>query len=198
MAIYQDKKSRREGVDRARLEGQPAASRSAGDEGGAGLRRGRTQEYQESVAEALKIHPTYGEIHRIVGSITAHYYRFDEAVEHTRKAIALDRENFRAVADLGAQLMRTGDERNARRNLETAFRIDRWDVMTFNLLELLDKLEPFDTIKEGEMVIRLSPDESPVMKEYVPQLARESLEALSKRWEFTPKGPILIEMFPEA
>jgi tetratricopeptide (TPR) repeat protein len=35
------------------------------------------------------------------------------------------------------------------------------------------------------------------MKEYVPQLAREAMEALSKRWEFTPKGPILIEMFDE-
>ena len=34
------------------------------------------------------------------------------------------------------------------------------------------------------------------MKNYVPTLAREALAALSKRWEFTPKGPILIEMFP--
>ena len=34
------------------------------------------------------------------------------------------------------------------------------------------------------------------MKNYVPPLAQEALEALSKRWEFTPKGPILIEMFP--
>jgi len=156
---------------------------------------GDTATYNQTVAEALKIHPTYGEIHRIVGMVTAHYYRFDEAVEHTRKAIALDRENFRAIADLGAQLMRTGDERNARRNLENAFRIDKWDKMTFNLLELLDRLEPFDTIKEGEMIIRLPPDESPVMKEYVPQLAREAMAALSKRWEFTPKGPILVEMF---
>lgn len=157
---------------------------------------GRDQEYQQAVAEALRINPTYGEIHRVVGSITAHYYRFDEAVEHTRKAIALDRDNIRAVADLGAQLMRTGDERNARRNLETAFRIDKWDVQTYNLLELLDNLEPFDTIQEGDMVIRLAPDESPVLKNYVPMLARESLDALSKRWEFTPKGPILVEMFP--
>ena len=35
------------------------------------------------------------------------------------------------------------------------------------------------------------------MRNYVPQLAREALDALSKRWEFTPKGPILIEMFPK-
>jgi cytochrome c-type biogenesis protein CcmH/NrfG len=61
---------------------------------------------------------------------------------------------------------------------------------------MLDRLDPFDTIKDGDMIIRLSPDESPVMKNYVPALARESLDALSKRWEFTPKGPILIEMFP--
>ena len=154
---------------------------------------GRDPEYQQAIAEALKIHPTYGEIHRVVGEVTAHYYRFDEAVDHTRRAIALDRENIRAVADLGAQLMRTGDERNARRNLETAFRIDKWDVQTYNLLELLDNLEPFDTIKEGDMIIRLAPDESPVMKNYVPMLARESLDTLSKRWEFVPKGPILVE-----
>ena len=70
-------------------------------------------------------------------------------------------------------------------------------MQTYNLLELLDNLEPFDTIKEGDMVIRLAPDESPVMKNYVPMLARESLDALSKRWEFTPKGPILVEMFPK-
>src|SRR5688572_11518053 len=197
MAVYQDKKSdAKESIERV-LKANPRNLEALSMQAALAYVEGDTQKYQQSVAEALKIHPTYGEIHRIVGSITAHYYRFDEAVEHTRKAIALDRENFRAVADLGAQLMRTGDERNARRNLETAFRIDRWDVMTFNLLELLDKLEPFDTIKEGEMVIRLSPDESPVMREFVPQLARESLAALSKRWEFTPKGPILIEMFPE-
>jgi Flp pilus assembly protein TadD len=157
---------------------------------------GRDDEYQATVAEALKINPTYGEIHRIVGSTLAHYYRFDEAVVQTRKAIALDPQNVRAVADLGEQLMRTGDETNARRNLETAFRVDKWDVQTYNLLELLDNLAPFDTIPEGDMVIRLAPAESPVMKNYVPALAREALASLSKTWEFTPKGPILVEMFP--
>ncbi len=197
MAIYQDKKAdARESIERA-LQINPKNLEALSMKAALAYVEGETAAYNAAVAEALKIHPTYGEIHRIVGSITAHYYRFDEAVEHTRKAIALDRDNFRAVADLGAQLMRTGDERNARRMLEMAFRIDKWDIMTYNLLELLDELEPFDTIQDGEMVIRLAPEESPVMKEYVPQLAREALDALSKRWEFTPKGPILIEMFPD-
>ncbi|HWI20688.1 MAG TPA: peptidase MA family metallohydrolase, partial [Vicinamibacterales bacterium] len=195
-AVYQDKKADvKASIDKI-LEFNPRHLEALSMRAAMAYVEGRTAEYQQSVAEALKINPTYGEIHRIVGSITAHYYRFDEAVEHTRRAIALDKENIRAVADLGAQLMRTGDERNARRMLEMAFRIDRWDVMTYNLLELLDNLEPFDTITEGDMVIRLAPDESPVMRNYVPALARESMAALSKKWEFTPKGPILIEMFP--
>lgn len=195
-AIYQDKKADvKARVDHI-LAFNPKNLEALSMKAALAYVEGRDAEYQQAIAEALKIHPTYGEIHRVVGEVTAHYYRFDEAVEHTRKAIALDRENIRAVADLGGQLMRTGDERNARRNLETAFRVDRWDVQTYNLLELLDRLEPFDTIREGDMVIRLAPDESPVMRNYVPALARESLDTLSKRWEFTPKGPILIEMFP--
>ena len=45
-------------------------------------------------------------------------------------------------------------------------------------------------------MIKLHPDETGVMKEYVPALAQEALASLSKRWDFVPKGPILIEVFP--
>ena len=144
----------------------------------------------------LKINPLYGEVHRVIGGVSARSYRFDEAAEFARKASALDRENSRAFADLGAHLMRTGDERAARRALETAFRADPFDAVTKNLLDLLDTLDNFATIRDGDMVIRLHPDEVGVMREYVPALAREALAQLSKRWNFTPTGPILIEVFP--
>ena len=39
--------------------------------------------------------------------------------------------------------------------------------------------------------------ELPVMREYVGPLAQQALEIFSKRYQFTPKGPILIEMFPK-
>ncbi len=196
MAIYQDKKKdAREAIDRV-LAVNPNHLEALSMQAALAYVEGRTQDHDAAVAAVLKIHPTYGEVHRVVGSITAHYYRFDEAVGHVRKAIALDRDNAKSYADLGAHLMRTGDEPNARRALETAFKVDPWNVVTFNLLALLDTLEPFDTIHEGDMVIRLHPDEQDVMRQYVPQLAKESMAALSQRWEFTPKGPILIEMFP--
>jgi tetratricopeptide (TPR) repeat protein len=152
-------------------------------------------EYQASVAAALKINPLYGEVHRVVGAVTARFYRFDEAVPHTRRAISIDRNNSAAQADLGSHLLRTGDEAGARRALETAFRADPYNKLTYNSLELLDKIDKFATIREGDLIIKLPEEEAAVMREYVPALAQESLAALSKRWEFVPKGPILVEVF---
>ncbi len=195
-AIDRDKKPEaRESIARARAINANSLEAIA-LEGALDYVDGRTEEFQALAAAALRIHPTYGEFYRVAGDVTARAYRFDEAVEHTRRAIQLDRENWRAHADLGTHLMRAGDERGARRALETAFRQDPYDVITYNLLGLLDTLDQFGTITDGEMLIRLHADEEGVMSQYAPALAREALDALSERWAFTPKGPILIEMFP--
>ena len=71
----------------------------------------RTADQAAATDAVLKINPLYGEVHRVIGGVSARAYRFDEAAEFARKASALDRENYRAFADLGAHLMRTGDER---------------------------------------------------------------------------------------
>lgn len=197
MAADQDKRKEARDAAQKALELNPKSLEALAVQAALAYVEGRTQEHQETVAAALKINPIYGEIYRVIGAVTARAYRFDEAADMVRKGIALDRENYRSYADLGAHLMRTGDEQNARRNLETAFKNDPFDVVTKNLLDLLDTLEPFATIKEGDMILRIHQEEAPVMREYAPALAREALAALTKTWEFTPpRTPILIEMFP--
>ena len=116
----------------------------------------------------------------------------------TRRALALAPDDPRALADLGAQLLRTGDEAEARTALDASFKIDPYDVVTLNLLRLLDSLDKFETIRDGDLIVKLSKDEAPVMKEYVSRArARGARRRWRKRYEFTPKGPILIEMFPK-
>ena len=44
----------------------------------------------------------------------------------------------------------------------------------------------------------MSKDEAPVLQEYAVALAHQALDTLAARYEFTPTGPILIEIFPEA
>ena len=157
----------------------------------------KQSEFEAQVAGTLAIAPTYAEVYRVAGELAAHNYRFDEAVTLVRRALALDPRNQRALADLGVHLLRTGDEPGARKALEASFALNGYDVVTFNLLQMMDTLDTFVTVKDGDIVLRLHKDEAPVLEHYALSLAKQALGILSKRYQFTPQGPILIEIFPK-
>ena len=158
---------------------------------------GRQPDYDRGVQEILALRPTYGEVYRVVGDHAARNYRFDEAAELVRQALKVDPENTRAYADLGMHLLRTGDEAGARQTLEQAFARNAYDEVTFNLLDLLDRLDKFEVVQAGNIIMKFEPGEAAVMREQAVPFARQALDALSKRWNVDIKGPILIEMFPK-
>ena len=158
---------------------------------------GRTADLDKKVAALLAQYPRYGEVYRIVGDHAARNYRFDEAAELVRKSIAIDPQNTKAYADLGMHLLRTGDEPAARVALERSFGEDGTDLVTFNLLDLLDRLDKFEVIRDGGIVMKFDPSEAALMREQALPLAKEALDALSKRWDFPITETILIEMFPK-
>jgi tetratricopeptide (TPR) repeat protein len=153
--------------------------------------------FEAEVRQVLAINSTYGEVYRVAGDLAARNYRFEEAVALARQATTLDPSHTRAFADLGMHLMRTGEEAEARRVLERAFKSDPFDVVTYNLLSLLDSLERFDVIEAGNLVLKVHPDEAAVLREYALPLAEESLKTLTAKYQFAPKGPILVEIFPK-
>ena len=159
--------------------------------------RGTRAAFDAQVKDTLTINPTFGEIYRVAAELSARNYRFEEAVGLAREAIALDPSNAHAHAELGMHLMRTGDEAQARQSLERAFKIDPFDVVTYNLLALLDTLDKFVEIREGDIILKLDPAEAPVMREYAMPLAQEALKTLSTKYNFKPTGPILVEIFPK-
>src|SRR5262249_7662008 len=57
-------------------------------------------EFDAAVTRALAISPKYGNVYRVAGEMTAHSYRFDEAVVLTRKGLELDPQDPQALADL--------------------------------------------------------------------------------------------------
>ena len=157
----------------------------------------KPQEFEAEAARALAIAPRYGEVYRVAGDLAARNYRFDEAVELTRRSLALESGNARAQADLGSHLLRTGDEPGARLALESAFKADPFNKLTYNQLAVMDKVDKFVTLREGDVVMRLDKDEAPVLREYAMALAHQALSTLAARYEFTPRGPILVEIFPK-
>lgn len=156
----------------------------------------RIEDFEIEIARALQINPVFGDIYRIVGSHAARAYRFDEAVNLVQEGLQLNPNNPRGLAELGMHLLRTGDERGAREALDLAFADDPFDLITFNLLNMMDTLEEFETFERGDIVLRLHPDESRVLSEYILSLAQEALDELSTRYGMEVDAPVLIEVFP--
>jgi tetratricopeptide (TPR) repeat protein len=157
----------------------------------------KKQQFDAQVASVLKIAPNYGEIYRVAGDLAARNYRFDDAVMLVREAMKLRPGTARSLGDLGLHLLRTGDEPGARQALEASFKINPYDVVTYNLLQMMDTLDTFVTIEDGNIIMKMHKDEAPVLQEYAVSLAHRALDTLGKRYQFTPKGPILIEIFPK-
>jgi len=156
----------------------------------------KTQEFEAQAAKVLAIAPNYADVYLAAGELAAHNYRFDEAVQLTRRGLALDPKNYRALGDLGVQLLRTGDEPGARTALEASFKGDPYNTLTYNLLQMMDRLDQFVTVRDGDLIVRMPKDEAPVLQEYAVALAHQALNTMSARYEFAPRGPILIEIFP--
>jgi len=157
--------------------------------------RGDQAAFDAEVQRVLAVNPAFGEVYRVAGSLAARNYRFDEAVVLTRRAIELDPSNVRAGSELGLHLMRTGDEAEARRVLDSTFKAFPFDLIAFNLLALLDKLEKFEVVQDGDLIFKFHPDEAKVLREYALPVAKDAMKRLGELYQFTPKGPILIEIF---
>ena len=157
----------------------------------------KASEFEAEMRAVTALSPNYGEAYRVAGEQAAHNYRFDEAATLVRKGLALDPRNARALSDLGTHLLRTGDEAGARAALEQSFKDHPYDVVSYNLLQMMDSLEKFVTVRDGDLVIRMDKADAAVMQESVVALSKEALASMTKRYNFTPKGPILIEIFPK-
>ena len=156
----------------------------------------RITDFETEVAGILALNPRYGEVYRVTGAQAASHYRFDEAVTLVQKSLELSPGSPLAQAELGMHLLRTGDEVSAREQLDQSFETDPFNIVTFNLLQMLDAVDEFETIRKGDLVVRLHPSESAILGDYVVSLASQALETLGDRYGVEIDGPILIEVFP--
>jgi tetratricopeptide (TPR) repeat protein len=197
LALDEDKREEaRDAVEKA-LAVNPASLDALSRKAAIAFLEDRTTDFDQLVGRVLSINPRYGDVYRVAGAQAARHYRFDAAARLAKQALELEPDNVRASADLGVHLLRTGDEAGARVALDNAFRADPYDVVTYNLLGLLDSLERFETIEDDLVTLRLHPDEAPVLREHALGLARKALETVAARYRHSIDGPILLEIFPK-
>ena len=106
--------------------------------------------FEEAETAVLRETPGYAEHHVTLARIAAQNRRYSEAVKFARRAIVRHSESWRARGILGINRLRMGQIETGRRNLETAFEGDPFDVWVRNTLDLLDRMRGYQSVRRGQ------------------------------------------------
>jgi tetratricopeptide (TPR) repeat protein len=139
----------------------------------------------------------YANFYRIVGEFTSWQPRHEEIAAMMKEAVQLDPGDVKAWAELGLNLIRTGDEQGGLSALRRAWDKDHFNVRVFNTLNLYEKevAVSYETVEGTPFRIRYHKEERPILSRYVPTLLSEAWNAMTKRYGFTPQAPIFIELY---
>ena len=161
------------------------------------------------IERARAYNPRYGGIYASLAGFEVTRRKYKEAAVLYDKAVQIQPELWDAHAERGANLLRLGEVDAAREALKIAYSGDPFSATTVNTLRLLDRTDEFTTISSkftiprasgGELPVevkmRLDRKEAAALKPYVEQLSRESITAFAKRYNFEPREPITVEVYP--
>lgn len=155
----------------------------------------REAEYQDYKAQVDAFSPGNPQFLGDIADSLGKNYRFTEAVEFARAAIAADSEYWEGYTLLGNNLVRLGEEEEGKRNLEIGFDNDPFNVMTSNMLKVFDTLETYATLESQHFKVHMSERDADILWPYLEPLLEESWDTLTAKYGFEPEGPILIEVF---
>jgi predicted Zn-dependent protease len=143
--------------------------------------------------------PQYSELYSIVAEFADWEHRYDEIVRMMREAVAIDNEDGVAYAELGLNLIRSGDDLGGVEALRRAFAIDPYNVRVFNTLNLYEKTiaKEYVTVDHPPFRIRYRKDERAILDRYVPALLTEAWSKMVQAYGFTPETPVGVELYAE-
>ena len=151
------------------LEVNPSSLEAHALLAGAGLRRRQARRSSSRKSQkVLAIAPNYGEVYRVAGELAAHNYRFDEAVDARAQGARARSEQRAQRCPTSASICCAPATRpGARSALEQSFKlIIATTVVTYNLLQMMDTLDKFVTVRDGDFILRMDKDEAPVLQDY--------------------------------
>src|SRR5262249_43828911 len=95
---------------------------------------------------------------------------------------------------LGMLYMRLGREADAAPLLEKGFQADRFNVRVSNMRKVLRHLQTYKTLKTDHFLIRHDESDAALAR-YMGDYLERIYEELARKFDYRPKGPILIEVF---
>ena len=144
----------------------------------------------------LKIDPAYGQAYATGGHFFVINRRYDEANKLFRKAIELDPELWSARSELGVELMRLGQDAEARKLLEECFNNGYKNPETVNSLRLMDQYKNYETFKTPTTIVRLHKKEAALLRPYVESELQHAIATYDKKYKVHLTTPVQFELYP--
>lgn len=150
-------------------------------------------------AEVFKLNPEYSAFFQTVGEFAEWEHRYDEIVKMMREASEVDQQDAKALATLGLNLIRSGEEKEALEVLNKAWKRDKFNVRVYNTLNLYEKdiATQYVTVDGTPFRIRYHKEEKAVLERYVPRMLEEAYASMVKRYGFRPSEPVTIELYAD-
>lgn len=162
------------------------------------LLRGERARYEAERARVLKTNPRCSQFFHGIAELLVLHHRYEEANALEAEAVKANPKDWVALAAMGSNLLRLGDEHGVEL-LQKAWEGDRYNVRTYNLLNLFEDVIPkgYTFIEAQPFRFRVPVKEKKIIEQYVrPMIEREWAE-LVKRYGFTPAGPLTMELYAD-
>ena len=151
--------------------------------------------FEDARRRALARNAADAELYATLADLAARNRLYREAADFARQGVALDPKSWRALGLLGMNQLRLGQMEEGRRNLETAFAADPYDVWTKNTLDLLDTFAEYRETRTPRFLLVIDGSESELLSLYAGELAEEAFDRLAERYAYRPPTPLRVELF---
>ena len=141
--------------------------------------------------------PVYGQAHSLAGHFFVINRRYQEGIAEYRKAIELNPRLWEAHEQLGVNLMRLGDEDEARKQLELCYSNNYRSFETINSLRLLDSYKNFKTFKTPTTVLRLQKKEADLLYPYMQGELERAMKVYQDKYQVKLTAPVQLEVYPD-
>jgi cellulose synthase operon protein C len=121
--------------------------------------------------------------------------RFEDAEKYFKQAADLRPKMPGPLNSLGMLYMRMGREKEARELLNKGFTADPFNVRVSNTIKVLKHLDKYETLKTDHFELRFDPKNDAILAKYLAMYLEQIYADLAEKFQFKPKGPILVEVF---
>ncbi len=155
--------------------------------------------YEAERTKVLAVNPHDSRFFHGVSEILIREHRYADAVALEEAALLVDPKDPVARAAYGANLLRLGRETEGLAALRESWKGDKYNVRTYNLLQLFEDVIPkrYTMIEAPPFRLRVPTAERAVLEATVVPLLQQARVAFDALYETKLKGPITVELYSD-